>query len=165
MARAMLEEDTALPAAQSQLDLIKDLTGVAYLAGSDTTVGAVIAFFLAMLVYPDVQAKAQAEVDRVVGRERLPELEDAENLPYVQAVASECLRWLPVLPLCPLFQGTACCICTDRASRTAVAHSTTQDDEYKGYFIPKGSIVLGSVWYVQPLAEARALTRPQVHPA
>lgn len=99
MSRAMLEEDAALPAGESQLDMIKDLSGLAYLAGSDTTVAAVISFFLAMLVYPEVQAKAQAEVDRVVGKSRLPELEDAESMPYVQCVASECLRWLPVLPL------------------------------------------------------------------
>jgi cytochrome P450 len=99
MARAMLEEDAALPPEQSELDLIKDLAGVAYIAGSDTTVGAVVSFFLAMLVHPDVQAKGQAEVDRVVGKGRLPVLEDAENMPYVQAIASECLRWLPVVPL------------------------------------------------------------------
>jgi cytochrome P450 len=100
MSRAMLEEDAALPPAQSQQDLIKDLAGIAYLAGSDTTVAAVISFFLAMLVYPEVQAKAQAEVDRVVGKDRLPELDDMESMPYVQCVASECLRWLPVLPMC-----------------------------------------------------------------
>jgi cytochrome P450 len=100
MVRAMLEENSALPAKQSQANLIKDLAAGAYLAGSDTTVGAVISFFLAMLVYPDVQTKAQAEIDRVVGQDRLPELADAEHLPYVQAIASECLRWLPVFPMC-----------------------------------------------------------------
>jgi hypothetical protein len=110
MVRAMLEEDAALPAEQSQADLIKDLAGAAYLAGSDTTVGAVVSFFLAMLVYPDIQAKAQAEVDRVVGKDRLPELEDAENMPYVQAIASECLRWLPVVPLGTSFEGGVCCM-------------------------------------------------------
>jgi cytochrome P450 len=108
MVRTMLEDDAALPAEQSQADLIKDLAGVAYLAGSDTTVGAVVSFFLAMLVYPDVQAKAQAEVDRVVGKDRLPEPEDAENMPYVQAIANECLRWLPVVPLGTLFESASC---------------------------------------------------------
>jgi cytochrome P450 len=100
MSRAMLEEDAALPPAQSQYDLIKDVTGIAYLGGSDTTAAAIVSFFLAMLVYPDVQAKAQAEVDRVIGKDRLPEFDDMESMPYVQCVASECLRWLPVLPLC-----------------------------------------------------------------
>jgi cytochrome P450 len=95
----MLEDDADLPPEKSELDLIKDITGVAYIGGSDTTVAAVIAFFLAMLVYPDVQAKAQAEIDRVVGSERLPELSDEPSLPYVQAVVNECYRWLPVLPM------------------------------------------------------------------
>jgi cytochrome P450 len=100
MARAMLEDDAALPQEQSELDLIKDVTGVAYLAGSDTTVSTIHSFFLAMLVRPDVQIKAQAEIDGVVGRDRLPELDDAPQMPYVQAVINECLRWLPVVPMC-----------------------------------------------------------------
>jgi cytochrome P450 len=95
----MLTEDTTLPKAQSQLELIKEVTGVAYLAGTDTTAAAVIVFFLAMLVYPEVQVKAQAEIDRVVGTDRLPDLEDQEQMPYVQGVVNECLRWLPVAPL------------------------------------------------------------------
>jgi cytochrome P450 len=94
----MLEDDAALPPEKSEFDLIKDLTGVAYLGGSDTTVSALNSFFLAMLVYPEVQAKAQAEIDRVVGKDRLPELSDEPSLPYIQALASECLRWLPVTP-------------------------------------------------------------------
>jgi cytochrome P450 len=99
MARAMLEDDAALHPEQSELDIIKDVTGVAYLAGSDTTVSAIHSYFLAMLIRPDVQAKAQAEIDRVVGKDRLPELDDAPRMPYVQSVITECLRWLPVAPM------------------------------------------------------------------
>jgi cytochrome P450 len=99
MAHAMLDNDTNLPPERSELDSIKDSTATVYLGGSDTTVSAVISFFLAMLVYPDVQRKAQAEIDRVVGKDRLPEMDDESRLPYVQAVVNECLRWLPVTPL------------------------------------------------------------------
>jgi cytochrome P450 len=99
MARTMLEDDALLPPAKSQIDMIKDVAGVAYVAGSDTTVAAVVSFFLAMLVYPDVQAKAQAEVDRVVGKDRLPEPEDRKEMPYIEGIVNECLRWLPVQPL------------------------------------------------------------------
>jgi cytochrome P450 len=106
----MLEEASAVLAEQSLVETIKGLAGVTYLAGSDTTVAAVISFFLAMLVYPDVQAKAQAEVDRVVGRDRLPEIDDAESLPYVQAIASECLRWLPVFPMCSSLRHPRVCL-------------------------------------------------------
>jgi cytochrome P450 len=99
MTRMMLEEDAARPPTQSQLGIIKDVASLTYLAGADTTASAVRMFFLAMLVHPDVQAKAQAEVDRVVGPDRLPEVEDRERLPYVEAVVNECLRWIPVIPI------------------------------------------------------------------
>jgi cytochrome P450 len=94
----MLEDDATRPSAQSQLDIIKDVAGLIYVAGADTTGSAVLSFFLAMLVYPEVQAKAQAEVDRVVGPSRLPDISDKKDMPYVQAVVNECLRWMPVVP-------------------------------------------------------------------
>jgi cytochrome P450 len=80
-------------------ELIKDLAGSAYIAGSDTSVAAVTSFFLAAVVYPDVQRQAQAELDRVIGRNHLPEFKDKDELPYLDAVMRECLRWFPVLPL------------------------------------------------------------------
>jgi cytochrome P450 len=95
----MLEKDATLPPAKSELDVVKDSTATLYIAGSDTTAAAVVSFFLAMLVYPDVQRKAQAEIDRVVGKDRLPEIDDAPQLPYTQGIVNECLRWLPVTPL------------------------------------------------------------------
>jgi cytochrome P450 len=93
----MLDEMDISNSANEQV--IKDLAGSLYLAGSDTTVSAVMSFFLAMIIYPDVQSRAQAELDAVVGRERLPEFDDKKHLPYVNAVMSECLRWLPVAPM------------------------------------------------------------------
>lgn len=47
------------------------------------------------MVYPEVQAKAQAEIDRVIGRDRLPTLEDRQDLPYIDCILWECLRWNP----------------------------------------------------------------------
>lgn len=52
-----------------------------------------------MTLYPDVQRKAQAEVDQIVGNSRLPLFSDESALPYVQAVLKEVLRWHPVAPL------------------------------------------------------------------
>ena len=52
-----------------------------------------------MALYPDVQAKAQAELDTVIGSERLPKLSDRDALPYVMAVIREVLRWHPVVNL------------------------------------------------------------------
>jgi len=52
-----------------------------------------------MTLYPEVQRKAQAEIDRVVGNSRLPDYSDQDKLPYVDAVLKEVLRWHPVTPL------------------------------------------------------------------
>ena len=52
-----------------------------------------------MMLYPDVQKRAQAEIDAVVGTQRLPTLEDRPGLPYVNALVKEALRWNPVVPM------------------------------------------------------------------
>jgi cytochrome P450 len=52
-----------------------------------------------MANYPEVQAKAQAEIDSVVGQDRLPEFSDRLDLPYVNALVLEVLRWQPVGPV------------------------------------------------------------------
>jgi cytochrome P450 len=143
MARTMLEDDAASPPQKSQADIISDVAGLVYFAGSDTTVAAVHSFFLAMLIYPEVQAKAQAEIDRVLGKDKLPELADRKDMPYVEGVVNECLRWLPVTPM-----GQLSLLKGARSQVHTAVHQTTQDDEYKGYAIPKGAIVLASVWCV-----------------
>jgi cytochrome P450 len=56
-------------------------------------------FFLLMSLHPDVQGKAQAEIDLVVGKDRLPNLDDQKDLVYVSALIKEILRWAPVAPL------------------------------------------------------------------
>ncbi|CAE6449146.1 unnamed protein product [Rhizoctonia solani] len=75
-----------------------------------------------MILNQHVASKAQAEIDRVVGSNRLPEISDRESLPYVECVLKEVLRWQPVAPI-------------------GVPHASAEDDEYQGYFIPKGAIV------------------------
>ncbi|KAJ2915292.1 hypothetical protein MD484_g5148, partial [Candolleomyces efflorescens] len=84
-------------------------------------------FFLAMLCYPDVQEKAFAEVVRVLGPNRLPTFEDKSKLPYITAIAKESLRWQSPNPI-------------------ALPHMSTEEDIYKGYRIPKGSMIIGNVW-------------------
>ena len=64
------------------------------------TVSAVAAFFLAMALFPDVLKKAQAEVDSVVGYDRLPNYDDRDDLPYINAVCLEVHRWHAVAPTC-----------------------------------------------------------------
>jgi cytochrome P450 len=56
-------------------------------------------FILLMVLYPEVQRKAQAELDRVVGTSRLPDFGDREDLVYVKAVITELLRWYQATPM------------------------------------------------------------------
>ncbi|KAJ6585036.1 cytochrome P450 [Mycena capillaripes] len=106
---------------------IQEVAATGYAGGSDTTTSALASFFLAMALHPDVQKKAQNEIDTVISDQRLPEFEDRPFLPFVEALYREVLRWKPVLPL-------------------GVAHATTEDDVYEGYFIPKGATVISNIW-------------------
>ncbi|KAI8974507.1 cytochrome P450 [Trametes punicea] len=108
-------------------DLARSLTATIYAAGGDTTNAAVHAFFLAMAMHPQVQRKAQAELDAVVGPDRLPDFSHQRSLPYVNATLKEVLRWHVVGPI-------------------GVPHCSLADDEYRGYRIPGGSIVIANQW-------------------
>ncbi|KZO99693.1 cytochrome P450 [Calocera viscosa TUFC12733] len=106
---------------------VKWAAGVLFGGGTDTTVAAIQMFLVAMLLFPNVQKNAQAEMDRVIGKDRLPSLEDRELLPYCSALLQETLRWNPVVPLC-------------------IPHVLTQDEPYDGYVLPRGSIVIANSW-------------------
>ena len=81
-----------------------------------------------MAMYPDVQRKAQEELDRVVGQDRLPTFEDRSGLSYLNALLKELLRWHIVAPI-------------------AIPHRAVADDMYNGYDIPAGTIVVPNSWY------------------
>lgn len=106
------------------------ISGTLLEAGSDTTSSTLYAFVQAMLVYPDAQRKAQAEIDRVIGPSRIPVMNDLDQLPYIRCCMKESLRWMPTTIM------------------GAVPHAVTQDDEYMGYFIPAGAGVLHNVWAI-----------------
>lgn len=103
-----------------------------------------------MITHPEVQIKAQEEIDRVIGNDRLPELADKDHLPYVDAVVKELLRWNPVTPACEShpFSKPWDLISTEAnpGDPPAVPHVATKDGLYKGYFIPKGSTVIANLW-------------------
>ncbi|OCH90228.1 CyP450 monooxygenase [Obba rivulosa] len=127
----MLERISSLDPMQQkeESEIAEDVAAVSYIAGADTVISSISSFFLAMVHYPEVQAKAYAELMDVVGPHRLPEFADRDSLPYINAIVKESLRWQPVLPL-------------------GVAHATIEDDEYEGYLIPKGSIVMANSWAI-----------------
>ncbi|KAJ6452154.1 cytochrome P450 [Mycena vulgaris] len=91
--------------------------------------GALGTFALAMLANPDAQKKAQAELDSVLANGSLPDFTDEESLPYTTALVKEVMRWKPVTPI-------------------AIPHCLAVDDEYRGYRIPAGSIVMANAWAI-----------------
>ncbi|KAL7277161.1 hypothetical protein ACG7TL_009007 [Trametes sanguinea] len=116
---------------ESEIDeeVIKGTTATAFLAGTDTTVATFYAFFCAMLLHPEVQKRAHAELDSVVGPDRLPEHADRASLPYIDAIIKETLRWHNVAPL-------------------GMAHGCMEDDEYRGWIIPKGATIMINLWSI-----------------
>ncbi|KAG5726574.1 O-methylsterigmatocystin oxidoreductase [Termitomyces sp. T112] len=100
-----------------------------YGGASDTTVAALSAFMLLMLLYPDVQKRARDELDSVVGNKRLPNFDDRPSLPYLEATMKEVMRW-------------------HSTGRIGIPHRALQDDIYNGYLIPKDSIILPHVWHI-----------------
>ncbi|PVH83171.1 putative cytochrome P450 [Cadophora sp. DSE1049] len=77
---------------------------------------------------------AQAEIDKVVGQHRSPTFADQANLPYIDALIKEILRWRP-------------------AAAFGVPHATSEADVYNGYRIPKGTVVWPAAWGLNQNAE------------
>lgn len=83
-----------------------------------------------MACFPEAQRKGQAEIDRVIGSERLPTMEDEYDLPYIRAMVKETLRWMPT------------------TVTGALPHAATKEGHYNGYFIPEGAELMNNVWTI-----------------
>ncbi|KAF2677370.1 cytochrome P450 [Lentithecium fluviatile CBS 122367] len=108
------------------------VAGLLLEGGADTASTAFSVFVLAMAVFPELQRKAQEEVDGVFGKcmPAAPEGADATKLPYLKACFWEILRWRPGFP-------------------TGVPHATTKDDTYQGYSIPANTTVILNTWAIE----------------
>ncbi|EIW74862.1 cytochrome P450 [Coniophora puteana RWD-64-598 SS2] len=107
--------------------LVKDVCSSAFAAGVETTASTLYTFVLAMVLHPEAQARAYADIVRACGADRIPTFEDREDLPYIDAILRETERWYPVLPL-------------------GLPHSVSEDDTYGDYFIPKGTTFMVNIW-------------------
>lgn len=110
-------------------DIVRDAAATMYMAGTDTTVCALLNFTLAMLDHTELQARAQAELDALLPHGQLPGFVDEAQLPFVTAIVWESLRYTPVAPV-----------------GIPHAYSGEIPDNYNGYTIPKGSVVIPNIW-------------------
>lgn len=108
-------------------DLAAYIGGSLLQAGSETTAGVLVGFIQAITIFPSVAKIAQEEIDRICG-DRLPDLNDVPDLPYVRACTKETLRWMPGFLL-------------------GLPHAATRDDVYLGYRMPNKATILMNVWY------------------
>ncbi|KAF9024346.1 cytochrome P450 [Hymenopellis radicata] len=90
---------------------VRACAGLALAAGAESIVSSLSSFLLAVVLHPEVQHEAQAELDAVVGHGRMPDFCDRMSLPYIDCIVKE-------------------------------------DDDYRGYFIPKGTTVIGNSWTI-----------------
>lgn len=107
-------------------DNIKWTAVTLFAGGADTTVSSLASVVLAMLKFPEVQRKAQEEIDMLTSCSRLPCFEDRENLSYVNSIVKEALRWFPIAPM-------------------GAAHVVEEDIIFRGYLIPKGAVLLPAI--------------------
>ncbi|KAI0027579.1 cytochrome P450 [Vararia minispora EC-137] len=97
--------------------------GTMYVASVETEVATLEWITLVLATYPEVQRRAQAELDAVIGHSRPPRVSDRAHLSYITAVVREVMRWKPATPI-------------------SVPHMSEEDEWYKGMFIPKGTICM-----------------------
>ncbi|CAE6450337.1 unnamed protein product [Rhizoctonia solani] len=137
-------------------DLIKWTAAALFVGGSDTTVAAINTFLLMMAANPEAQRLAQEEIANVLGAKyhpsqdqtspvndaegvrdtstiplpaRLPEFGDRPQLPYLEAVFKEVMRFNPGLSM-------------------GLPHAVTQEENYRGYTLPVGTIIRANIWAI-----------------
>ncbi|KAF9030367.1 cytochrome P450 [Hymenopellis radicata] len=108
---------------EAYIEAIKLTAAQIYAAGAETTSSTLLIALLGLVLNPEVQRKAQIEIDKFLGRERLPTPDDRPDLPYIDYIIYETERWHPIVPF-------------------GVPHVSLEDDIYKGMLIPKGSMVV-----------------------
>ncbi|KAL3459152.1 cytochrome P450 [Aspergillus heterothallicus] len=129
-----LENETAGIPNEATIADLKGAAGAISIAGGNTTWSTIIVCVLSLMLHPEIQANARAEIDAVVGVDdgegeiaRLPDFEDRPRLRYLEYVIQEATRWAPLSPL-------------------GVPHASLKDDTYSGYHIPAGATVFANAW-------------------
>ncbi|XP_068105617.1 cytochrome P450 2F2-like isoform X5 [Hyperolius riggenbachi] len=115
-----IEKEKNDPRTQFTMESLLYALHSVFMGASDTVSTTLRHALLIFLKYPEVENKIREEIDRVIGRDRLPEMDDRLNMPYTQAVMHEVQRFSDIAPL-------------------DLPHLVTKDVQFRGYFIPKGT--------------------------
>ncbi|MBN3313197.1 CP2U1 protein, partial [Atractosteus spatula] len=110
-------------------DYLFYIIGDLFIAGTDTTTNTVLWSLLYMSLHPHIQEKVQAEIDLVVGPDRVPSVTDKPSLPFTEATIMEVQRMTVVVPL-------------------SIPHMASENTSFRGYTIPKGTVIVPNLWSV-----------------
>ncbi|KAM4642698.1 cytochrome P450 2C11-like isoform 2-T2 [Discoglossus pictus] len=124
-----MEQEKHLPGSEFHMDAAINTTFDLFSAGTETMSTTLRYGLMIILKHPDVEERIHKEIDKVIGRNRAPSIEDRSKMPYMEAVIHEIQRFIDIIPL-------------------GVPHKVIQDVMFRGYFIPKETnivILLSSV--------------------